>query len=234
MGEMSSAPRVVVLISADAEWQVVREIFPQADMQESPLGEWFTLSLPPHPHPVIFFQGGWGKIAAAASAQYVIDRWHPDILVNLGTCGGFAGEIEQGEIILVERTVVYDIIEQMGDFDEHIAHYSTELDLSSLGREYPHEVRRTLMVSGDRDLLVEDIPRLKSEYGAVAGDWESGAIAWAAQRNRVRCLILRGVTDLVGEQGSQAYGDISYYVEETRAVMGRLVEMLPEWLRVLA
>ena len=70
-----------------------------------------------------------------------------------------AGEIEQGAIILVERTIVYDIIEQMGDFDEHIAHYSTDLDLSWLGDDHPNDVRRTIMVSGDRDLLVGDIPR---------------------------------------------------------------------------
>ena len=107
---------------------------------------------------MIFFHGGWGKIAAAGSTQYAIDRWQPGLLVNLGTCGGFAGQVHQGEILLVERTVVYDIIELMGDFDEHIAHYSTFLDLSWLSPPYPHAVRRTLLVSGDRDLLVEEIP----------------------------------------------------------------------------
>lgn len=49
----------------------------------------------------MFFHGGWGKIAAVASAQYVIDRWSPELLVNLGTCGGFEGEITKGTIILV-------------------------------------------------------------------------------------------------------------------------------------
>ena len=39
----------------------------------------------------------------------------------------------------------------------------------------------------------------------MALDWESGAIAWVAARNQTRCLILRGVTDLVGEAGDEAY-----------------------------
>lgn len=51
------------------------------------------------------------------------------------------------------------------------------------------------------NLLVEDIPMLVSRFGASAADWESGAIAWVADKNRVRCLILRGVTDLVGSRG---------------------------------
>lgn len=230
MGQITS---VVVVISADIEWKVVKELFPQAIIQESPLGEYFVISISSLAHSVIYFHGGWGKIAAAASAQYIIDRWQPELLINLGTCGGFSGEVEKGEILLVERTIVYDIIEQMGDYDEHITHYTTEIDLTWLKDEYPHPVRRTLIVSGDRDLLVEDIPHLKSAFGAIAGDWESGSIAWVTARNNTRCLILRGVTDLVEAEGSPAYGNLDYFLEGTRGIMRRLVNMLPGWLEMI-
>ena len=181
--------------------------------------------------PVLFFHGGWGKIAAAASTQYVIDRWDPALLVNLGTCGGFEGEIEKGTIILVERTIVYDIIEQMGDYDEHIGHYTTEIDLSWLPEPYPIPVRRTLLLSADQDLMIDKIPHLKSKFGAVAGDWESGAIAYVAACNKRRCLILRGVSDLVGAGGGEAYeGNMHIFVEGTQKVMTTLLETLPAWL----
>jgi adenosylhomocysteine nucleosidase len=222
-----------VVISANIEWQVVLDYFTEVQLHSSPLGQWFVVDVSTNGQgePVLFFHGGWGKIAAAASTQYVIDRWSPALLVNLGTCGGFEGEIEKGTIVLVERTVVYDIIEQMGDYDEHIAHYTTEIDLSWLGENYSHPVRRTLLVSADRDLLVADIPQLKAEYGAVAGDWESGAIAWVAARNNIRCLILRGVTDLVGSDRGEAYdGNIHFFTEGAREVMTRLIQALPSWL----
>jgi hypothetical protein len=64
--------------------------------------------------------------------------------------GGFEGRIETGTIILVEKTIVYDIIEQMGDADEAIEHYSTEVDLSWLDGRQPSSAVRGLMVSGDR------------------------------------------------------------------------------------
>lgn len=91
-------PRIVVIISANTEWQVVRTIFPDVERQPAPLGEWFVVDLDVdgRREPALFFHGGWGKIAAAASTQYVIDRWSPELLVNLGTCGGFEGEIEKG------------------------------------------------------------------------------------------------------------------------------------------
>ena len=91
-------------------------------------------------------------------------------------------------------------------------------------------MRRTLLVSADRDLIVEDIPQLKAQYGAVAGDWESGAIAWVAARNNTRCLILRGVTDLVGASGGEAYGNYHVFDENARTIMGQLVKALPAWL----
>lgn len=232
---MANKENVVVLISANVEWTVVRELFPGISFEKSPYGEWFTIDTLQDSKidtriNLIVFHGGWGKIAAAGSTQYVIDRWSPILIVNLGTCGGFQGEIERGEIILVDRTLVYDIIEQMGDYDEHIAHYTTKIDLTWLGENYPTKVRKSLLVSGDRDLLAEDIPGLKSRYHAVAGDWESGAIAWIAARNGVRCLILRGVTDLVGSQGGEAYGDIGVFVAATRPILGNLINILPSWI----
>ncbi len=235
---MSENYPIVVLISANIEWRAILTIFPQIDEQVSPFGEWFVTQIQAggQARPIVFLHGGWGKISAAASTQYVIDRWSPQLLVNLGTCGGFEGQIEKGTVVLVERTIVYDIIEQMGDYDEHIAAYSTDIDLSWLeaaypGGSYPQPVVRSLLVSADRDLLVEDIPQLKDRYGAVAGDWESGAIAWVAKRNRTRCLILRGVTDLVGSSGGEAYqGNIQVFVDNAARILSSLVKHLPDWV----
>jgi len=219
---------IVVLISANAEWRVVKDLYPDLDLQFSPFGEYASLKL--GTWNLKLFHGGWGKISAAATAQYVIDHFQPDLLINLGTCGGFAGRIETGTVILVERTIVYDIIEQMTNSDEAIQHYSTEIDLSWLGNELPSSAVRGFLVSADRDIVIEDIPMLIQKYGAVAADWESGAIAWVANRNGTRLLILRAVSDLVGGEGGEAYGNYDLFIARTKVVMKRLFEVLPDWL----
>jgi adenosylhomocysteine nucleosidase len=101
--------RTVVLVSADAEWQAVRDLLPAADLEITPLGETCLQA------GLRCFHGGWGKVSAAASTQYVIDRYTPGLLVNLGTCGGLAGRVERGTVILAERTLMYDIHEQMDE-----------------------------------------------------------------------------------------------------------------------
>jgi adenosylhomocysteine nucleosidase len=212
----------------------VKELYPNLEIQHSPYGEFAEVTL--NVERLTLFHGGWGKISAAATAQYVIDHFQPDLLVNLGTCGGFVGRVETGTIMLVERTLVYDIIEQMGDGAEAIEHYATEIDLSWLdgGRwtvdDGQPSIVRGLLVSADRDIVVEDIPMLIEKYDAVAADWESGAIAWVAKRNNTRLLILRGVSDLVGGDGGEAYGNIEIFHERTKTVMRELFRQLPGWL----
>jgi adenosylhomocysteine nucleosidase len=226
----------IVIISANAEWLAVKEILAPAKIQSTPLGETFDVTS--GTWLVTFFHGGWGKISAAASTQYVIDHFQPDLLINLGTCGGFEGRIARGTIILVNKTIVYDIIEQMSDPEEALKHYSTEMDLSWLADDGPltidhgqSSVVRGLLVSADRDILPCDIPMLVEKHAAVAADWESGAIAWVAKRNGVRCLILRGVTDLVSASGGEAYGNIEVFHKNTRKIMKELIGQLPDWLK---
>jgi len=224
---MTAKNKFVILISADAEWQAVRELLPGVAVDRTPYGEWFTWRIGQFEIPVM--QAGWGKSASGGAAQYAIDRWQGEVLVNLGTCGGFAGRVERGEVILAERTVIYDIIEMMTDADETTAQRTVDLDLTWLKQPFPFLVHLSVLVSGDRDIQPADIPMLVEKYSAVAADWESGSIAWVCARNGVKCLILRGVTDLVGEEGGEAYGDYRLFVEKTREVMKGLVEGFGEW-----
>ena len=223
--------KTVILISANAEWRVVKELYPNLEIQHSPYGEFANLTL--DTQHLTLFHGGWGKISAAATAQYVVDHFQPELIVNLGTCGGFEGCIERGTIILVEKAIVYDILEQMSDSDEAIEYYSTKLDLSFLPRVLPFPVLRGLLVSADRDIVSGDIPDLIKKYNAVAADWESGAIAWVSQKNGIKCLILRGVTDLVSTEAGEAYGDYDLFSQRTKEVMRDLFEKFPKWQDVI-
>jgi adenosylhomocysteine nucleosidase len=225
-----TAPRVAVIVSAPEEWAAVRQRFGVREAQPAPVGEWFLAAVEGEPRLVCFFLGGWGKIAAAASAQYVLDRFRPELLVNLGTCGGIGVDVADGDVMLVEETVVYDILDSMGAPGEALAHYVTRLDLSWLAEPLPHPVRRIRMLTADRDGQPGELAELRQRYGGVAVDWESGAIAWVAARNGCRCLILRGVSDVVDESGSPTYGDLACFERRAAEVMVGLLDALPDWL----
>jgi len=229
--ETASSQVVAVVVSATAEWRALEKLYPGQPRRRSPFGEWFTLPGDPAGLVTALVYGGWGKIAAAASAQYVIDRFAPQLLVNLGTCGGLAGQVGRGEVLLADETLVYDIVEQMTDPDEAIAAFTTAIDLSWLGPPpYPSPVRRARLVSADGDIVPAQVDGLRDRFGAVAADWESGAIAWTAARNGVPCLILRAVSDLVDSLGGEVYDDAAEFERRSVEVMTTLVGVLPAWL----
>jgi adenosylhomocysteine nucleosidase len=215
-----------VIISAIAEWIAVKEMYPQLKIAQSPYGETADLHL--KGWDLKLYHGGWGKISSAGAIQYIIDHDKPDLIVNLGTCGGFEGVVELGDVILVERTYVYDIVELMGDLNI-LELYASTLDLNWLPDPQPHPTRRGLIASADGDLPPEKIAHLKSK-GAIAGDWESGALAWVANRNHARLLILRGVSDLVSEHAGEVYDNLSIFEERAKGVMKILFNQLPDWL----
>jgi nucleoside phosphorylase len=131
-------------------------------------------------------------------------------------------------VILVDRTLVYDIVELMGDLDIS-NYYASSLNLGWLADPLPHPARRALIASADSDLPPEKMPLLKA-MGAVAADWESAALAWVAQKNGVRLLILRAVSDIVNENEGEVYDNITIFNERAKEIMEQLVNQLPDWL----
>lgn len=217
-----------VLISAGAEWRALLPHYTDVKIEHTPYGECFHTCI--NNRKVQFLHGGWGKVAAAGSTQYAIDRWRPYRVINLGTCGGFSGKVAHGSVILAQKTIIYDIIEKMTDFNQAIERYSVIFDLSWLSEPPPQPVILGTLVSADRDILPEDIPMLIDRYGAVVADWESGAIAWVAQKNGLPSLILREVSDLVDADSGEAYGKYPFFETQCQSIMANFARYLPEWL----
>lgn len=218
--------KIVVLVSAIAEWVGVKEIFPNLKIVNAPYGESADLKL--EGWDLKLYHSGWGKIASAGMMQYVLDHDKPDLVVNLGTCGGFEGLVNTGDVVLVDSTFIYDIVELMGDLNIK-DYYASSLDLSWLPEPHPFATRKGLIATADSDLPPNKIAYLKS-LGAIAGDWESGALAWVANKNKARLLILRGVSDLVSETEGEAYDDLSLFEARAKDVMKKLFGQLPKWL----
>lgn len=223
---------VAILISANAEWKAVKPLFSGVAVDRSPYGEFFQADLIVRGRPLraLFVHGGWGKIAAAASAQWTIDRFRPKRLINLGTCGGVEGRVRRFDVVAVEKVVVYDIAEAMGDSAEAIAHYTTVLELP---QKLPVPAVRTTLYSADRDLTPRGLAEMESRFHPSAVDWESGAIAWVARRNATPLLILRGVSDLVSLKNGEAEGRPDLFEANAAEVMRALVRDLPKWLEAL-
>ena len=220
--------RFVVLISADGEWQAVLHHTLPSIQHPTPYGNWFSQNIVHFS--VIFMHAGWGKVSTAGACQFAIDAFQPQLMVNLGTCGGLEGLAELGEILCVSETAFYDIYESMADYAQAIEFYSSKADLSWLPEELTEHTRRARLVSADQDIQPRAYERLTQEFGAVAADWESAAFAWVAKRNGIPWLILRGVSDLVSPTKAETAGNLSLWQARTDQIMEDLLNQLPWYL----
>lgn len=188
--QQEAPPRLIVIVSANAEWTPAKALLKPARVERSPYGEFFTHTI--GGEPVLFLHGGWGKIAAAASAEYAIARWQPDVVINLGTCGGLAGRVARFDRLLVTRTIVYDIQEAIGDSAEAIADYSTDIDLAWLDAP-----PRTAGTAGTAS-PVSPVSPVSSESPASSASSASAVSTTPAFPLRVqRAPLLSGDRDLV-------------------------------------
>ena len=223
---------VVVLVAAAAEWSVVKKRYGAPSETGSPYAH-LLCDLPARtgPIPVAFLHSGCGKVPAAAATQYAIDTWHPSLLVNIGTCGAIAPALAEGDTVLAARTVIYDLSERSGGQATMVERFTTDIDLSWLPDPLPACAVQGTVVTADQDLPPDRVNELRLEYDAIAGDWESGAVAFVAQKtNGVRCLILRTVTDCVTQAGSEIYGDEAAFRQRVECLLPALLDSLPRWL----
>ena len=218
---------VVILVSANGEWQSVLSILKPKSVAETPLGECFLHQV--EAENLLFFHSGWGKTRSAAATQNLIDKYAPGLLINLGTCGGLEGLAHVGEILLADSTVMYDILERMSDPDEAIDFYRATLDLSWLPKDMPENTRVARLASADQDIDHRNYYLLRDKFG-VQRQIGSRPIAWVARPTRKMPDPSRRQR-LVHPTASETDSNVQLWLERTRQIMQKLIDDLPFYIR---
>ena len=184
---------------------------------------------------LLAYTGGVGKVNAAMSAQLVIDRYHPDWIVNAGVAGSFQ-DLHIGTVVLADSFVQHDVdTTAMGD---PIGLVSTvnRIDfptsqpermsgiLTGLGVE--HRVGRVatgeaFLTRGARaDWIAET-------FSPVLCEMEGGAIAQVCLRNAVKFTALKSVSDrLVQENNAEEFFNYGEAMAKLNAVVLSFVQAL--------
>jgi len=220
--------KLAIQICAELEWRCTKSNLDvkKNQLRHQPFGEYFKR--PIGEHEAAIFESGATKTKSAAACQYAIDTWHPDAVINLGTCGGVAKDIRKRTILLVTQTFQYDVIQRFGTPSRKflrslIVKIDTSwVDLSCVRKE----IRAGAIASADQDLDREN-RRLLERKGYLAADWESASIATVCKKNKINCLILRGVSDIL-EKDRKSRKDLQErdYQKNTEFIMKDLFAII--------
>jgi adenosylhomocysteine nucleosidase len=220
--------KVTIQICSKLEWECTKSILAvkKKEVRRQPFGGCFWR--PIGSHEAVIFESGATKTRSAAACQYAIDTWRPDAVINLGTCGGVARSVRKRTILLVTKTFQYDVIQRFGKpSPQFLRSLKANIDTSWVDLTRVRRVIRTgAIASADQDLEDEHRGPLQSK-GVLAADWESASIATVCKLNKIRCLILRGVSDIPEKNGRPKEGlQERDYQKNTRIIMRDLFGIL--------
>ena len=157
-----------------------------------------------------------GKAAAASATTYLIEKYNPDLIINIGSCGGL-NKAKLASIIVSDVAAYHDVdvtgfgykLGQLpGQNETFTANKNTYncTDLHQyLKKDYP--ILDGTVITGDQFVnSQEDILAIKSIYpNTVAIDMEAAAIAQICNLYNKDFLLVKKVSDLADSNATSSF-----------------------------
>jgi len=212
-----------IQVSSENEWMSLKSILPNSKLVTTPFGEAFTQII--NNIECVFFHGGASKTRSAASCQFAIDKWSPQRHFIIGTAGGVAKALNILDIVIANKTALYDIIFRMGEPYEFVTKETivtidnSWLDFSKL----PQNTHEGFIATADQD--VDYATKIKlQDANVLAADWESGAVALTCHMNKIPCCVIRGISDIPENASTESSANQgTAYLENTPLVMKKII-----------
>ena len=178
---------------------------------------------------VVVVQSGIGKVAAAITAQILVDEFGVDALLNTGMAGGLDSRLAVKDLVIATAALQHDFDItafghargfMYGEDDQKPTLFVADETLCAKARAAAEAVLPAgskaidgIVASGD--IFVDDSAlkaQLRDGFGAAAAEMEGAAIAQAAVANDVPFVIIRTISDLAEHQANVSFDELEQYV----------------------
>lgn len=167
---------------------------------------------------VVLLQSGIGKVNAALGTALLIDRFHPDVVINTGSAGGTDVSLNIGDVVISSGVIYHDADATAfgyvpGQVPGMPAVYVPDRRLSELAESAAssalekHQIVKGKIATGDSFMAdPKRITKLRTQFPEVkAVEMEAAAIAQVCFQFNVPFLIVRALSDIAGKKS-----DISF------------------------
>lgn len=213
-----------ISIATKWEWDATLEYYEKnsEDCETYPYGEFFVSSI--KDKKVIFYSTGVRKVNGIGANQYMISKHDLEKVIVVGTCAGIDDKYQNLDIFVPNRAVQYDCT--VKEIEPLIkSSFIVDIDLSKYEGNYN---TGTIGTSDKAVVMWKDYLELK-ENAITITDTEAGAIAYICKKNKVECIIIKGISDFptdekfsTKEQSNEE--QINVYLENTPKVMNQIFE----------
>jgi len=184
-------------------------------------------------HEIYAMMSGYGEIDAAAATQLLILWSGCEIILNFGVTGALEPSLKVEDLFVVSRACHYDYdVSPIDPVKKHqYAEYPDEfipLDsgLVRLARAKMPILREATVASGDRFVDQKADKEALRALGCQICDMEIAAIARICERNRVKCLSIKCISDTYDGDGGEFALNVRNGAEKAFQVINRVLEAL--------
>ncbi len=159
---------------------------------------------------IILSKSGVGKVNSASTTQFIIDKYKPKYIINIGIAGSLTDDLHLGDIIIAKKAIQHDFdltafgnpkgyMDTGVEPDKPTIFYSDENltdKFNHILKSKENRVFEGTIATGD--IFVDDISQKSSIHDifkADAIDMESASILQTAQRNNIPAIIIRIISD---------------------------------------
>ncbi|MBE0402958.1 5'-methylthioadenosine nucleosidase / S-adenosylhomocysteine nucleosidase [Halomonas citrativorans] len=189
---------------------------------------------------VVILQSGIGKVNAAVGTAILLERHHPDAIINTGSAGGFASDLNIGDVIISDEVRHHDVDAvvfgyEIGQVPGMPAAYLADVQLRAIARQAIKEVgevnvREGLIATGDA--FMSDPARVAATQAQfpsmLAVEMEAAAIAQTCHLYQCPFVVIRALSDIPGNDDNHL--SFEQFLDVAAAHSSRMVDHMLQTL----
>lgn len=165
---------------------------------------------------VVLLKSGIGKVNAAMATTILHERFSPTHIINTGSAGGFAENLEVGDVVISTEVVHHDVDVTAFDYaygqvPGHPATYTADQNLIRKAQKAMQTIdvnyEEGIIATGDT--FMEDPDRVAFVRGKfptmIASEMEAAAVAQVCYLYNKPFVIIRALSDIAGKKSSISF-----------------------------
>ncbi len=190
---------------------------------------------------LILLKSGIGKVNAAMTTTILMQEFRPDLVLNIGSAGGFDQSLEVGAVVVSDQVRHHDVDAtvfgyEMGQVPQMPIAYLANKELIELAvkaveeiGEHQHAVG--LIATGDSFMSdpqrVEQVRALFPEMKAA--EMEAAAVAQVCYQYDTAFVVIRALSDIAGKESSVSFDEfLPVAAKHSTEIVLRVIEKLLE------
>ncbi|MFD1065336.1 5'-methylthioadenosine/S-adenosylhomocysteine nucleosidase [Oceanobacillus locisalsi] len=187
---------------------------------------------------VVLLLSGIGKVNAAMSTTILHEQFNPDKIINTGSAGGFADNLEVGDVVISTEVLHHDVDATAFDYvygqvPGMPAVYTASSDLIELANQIVLETgiqaETGTIATGDSFMQRKDQTAIVQERfpDMLALEMEAAAVAQVCYQYQTPFVIIRALSDIAGKESSISFDDfLNKAAQNAAEVIIKMVQKL--------